>query len=451
VGDDVGVPGAVDFFVSYTSADRPWAEWIAWELEHAGHSTIVQAWDMQPGSNFVVQMDEATRVAARTIAVLSPAFVASPYCRAEWAAAFARDPTGSDRRLVPVRVRELEPDGLLGQVVYVDVVDLSEVAAREALLAGVSADRAKPTAAPGFPGARAGDRVRRPDRGAAIFNVPVTTRTFVGRQRALGQLASGLAGEGVVAITQVHAIHGLGGVGKTQLAAHYARTHRDAYDVIWWLRAEQPASLRADLAALAVALGLVSVDVDEHDAVAAATGWLARSGRWLVVFDNVTEPAAIAELVPEGEGGHVVVTSRAHADWRSLNARPVALDVWEREESRAFLRARTGEQDAGVLDEVAVVLGDLPLALEQAAAYASAKAISLTGYLQRLGERAPELLAAGRPAGYEHTIATVWSLAFEQLAEQPVAADLARVCAHLAPERIPRELLDDVPRDVVIG
>ena len=68
------------------------------------------------------------------------------------------------------------------------------------------------------------------------------------------------------------------------------------------------------------------------------------------------------------------------------------------------------------------------------------------GYLQRLRDRAPELFAAGRPAGYGHTVATVWSLAFEQLAEQPVAAELVRVCAHLAPERIPRELLDAYTR-----
>jgi len=74
---------AVDFLVSYTSADRPWAEWIAWELEQAGYSVIVQAWDMQPGSNFVVQMHRAARAADRTIAVLSPAFLESEYCEAE--------------------------------------------------------------------------------------------------------------------------------------------------------------------------------------------------------------------------------------------------------------------------------------------------------------------------------------------------------------------------------
>ena len=117
----------------------------------------------------------------------------------------------------------------------------------------------------------------------------------------------------------------------------------------------------------------------------------------------------------------MLITSRAHADWRSLNARPIALDVWEREESEAFLSARTGEHQPAVLDEVADALGDLPLALEQAAAYYNAKAITPAGYLQRLRDRAPELFAAGRPVGYEHTVATVWSLAFNELTEQPVA------------------------------
>jgi tetratricopeptide (TPR) repeat protein len=259
-------------------------------------------------------------------------------------------------------------------------------------------------------------------------------------------LGEGLSGDGAVAVTQVDAIHGLGGVGKTQLAARYARTRRDAYDVIWWLRCEQPATLRVDLAALAVALGLVDVDVDveEPDAVAVARDWLERSQRWLLVFDNAPSPGAIADLVPESGGGHVLITSRAHADWRSLGARPIALNVWERKESQAFLCERTAEHDDGALDDVADALGDLPLALEQAAAYINAKVITAAGYVQRLRERAPELFAAGQPVGYGHTVATVWSLAFTELAEQPVARELVGVCAHLAAERIPRELLDAI-------
>jgi Tfp pilus assembly protein PilF len=436
--------GKVDFFVSYTSADRPWAEWIAWELEHAGYSVRIQAWDFGPGTNFVHEMDKAARVARRTIAVLSPAFLESPYAAVEWQAAFREDPTGERRKLVPVRVRDCDPGGLLGSIVYVDVVGLPEIQSRAKLLAGVTEGRAKPAGAPAFPGAKGksgSGRVWPPEAGAAIFNVPVATHTFVGRQQQLRRLEEGLSGDGVVAITQVRAIHGMGGVGKTQLAARYAREHRDNYDVIWWLRAEQPLTLHADLASLAVALGLVGTEAEEQDAMTAARGWLEINGRWLLVFDNVPVPDAIADLLPEGSGGHVLITSRAHADWRALHAEPLALDVWQRTEAVAFLRERTGEQDSDAEEMVAQALGDLPLALEQAAAYANAKAITLTGYTERLRDRAPELFAAGRPAGYEHTVATVWQMAFEEIAQHPIAHGLLGVCAHLAPERIPRELL----------
>jgi hypothetical protein len=94
------------------------------------------------------------------------------------------------------------------------------------------------------------------------------------------------------------------------------------------------------------------------------------------------------------------------------------------------------------VDAVAEAVGDLPLALEQAAAYTNTKAITLTRYVQRLRDRAPELFSVGRPGGYEHTVSTVWQLAFEQIAQHPVADNLLGMCAHLASERIPRELLE---------
>ena len=81
-----------DFFISYTKADRTWAEWIAWQLEAAGSSVIVQAWDFRPGSNFVLDMQWATAEATRTVAVLSPDYLASHYTHPEWAAAFAQYP-----------------------------------------------------------------------------------------------------------------------------------------------------------------------------------------------------------------------------------------------------------------------------------------------------------------------------------------------------------------------
>jgi tetratricopeptide (TPR) repeat protein len=398
VSDDDGLPGPVDFFVSYTSADRPWAEWIAWELEDAGYRVVVQAWDMQPGANFVQQMHDATRVAERTVAVLSPAFLASEFCAAEWGAAFRRDPAGKQRRLVPVRVRECDPDGLLGSVVYVDVVGLTESESRAELLAGVTEGRAKPVDAPSFPGTRRGAgaaRERRPDGGAAVFSVPVATHTFVGRAAVLERLADGLVADGAVV---AHAIHGIGGAGKSQLAARYARQHRDAYDVVWWLHAGEPATLHADLAGLAVALGLVGGGVQEDHAVDAARGWLERNVRWLLIVDGAPDPDAVAELVPEGAGGHVVITSRSAGDWRALGARSVALGVFEREESCEFLAERCDEHDRDVLVAVAEALGDLPLALEQAAAYANRAAAGLAGYLEGAAhERAASGVAQSQP------------------------------------------------------
>lgn len=149
IGDDAVVER--DFFISYASADRPWAEWIAWQLEAADYTTVLQAWDFVPGSNFVVEMDRAAQQARRTIAVLSPNFLTASFTQPEWGSAFAGDPTGAERKLVPVRVADCDPRGLLGQVVYLDLVGLDEERARERLLAGVS-ERLKPGAAPTFPG-----------------------------------------------------------------------------------------------------------------------------------------------------------------------------------------------------------------------------------------------------------------------------------------------------------
>ncbi|MBO3705217.1 MAG: SUMF1/EgtB/PvdO family nonheme iron enzyme [Candidatus Accumulibacter sp.] len=141
-----------DFFVSYNGNDRDWAEWIAWQLEDAGYSTIIQAWDFHAGGNFVLEMDRAARTSRRTIAVLSPDYLAAHFTAAEWAEAFARDPTGSGGVLLPVRVRNCDPAGMLRAIVYVDLLGLDEPAARETLLAGIGGGRRKPSRSPGFPG-----------------------------------------------------------------------------------------------------------------------------------------------------------------------------------------------------------------------------------------------------------------------------------------------------------
>lgn len=159
-----------DFSISYAAEDQPWAECMAWQLEEAGYSTILQAWDFRPGSNFPLQMDIAVRGTRRTVAVLSPRYVESLYSRPEWAAAFSQNPTGERRTLVPVRVAHVEMRGLLRSIVYIDLVKLDEVAAREALLLGVAPGELRPTVAPPFP---------------ATGPTWTTKRTNVGRTHAI--------------------------------------------------------------------------------------------------------------------------------------------------------------------------------------------------------------------------------------------------------------------------
>lgn len=141
-----------DFFISYTGVDKKWAEWIAYILEEAGFSTILQAWDFRPGSNFVLEMQEASSAAERTIMVLSPDYLKSGMAAAEWASAFARDPQGLDRRVVPIMVRSCKLEGLLTAIVQIRIVGMDEASARQAILDGVDIKRAKPSNRPRFPG-----------------------------------------------------------------------------------------------------------------------------------------------------------------------------------------------------------------------------------------------------------------------------------------------------------
>jgi TIR domain len=141
------------FFISYTQVDEPWAKWIAWTLEEAGFSVDIQVWDFRPGENFVLRMHQATAEADKTIVVLSPDYLKSEFTRPEWTAAFAQDPQGNARKLIPIRVAKCEPTGLLASIIYVDLLGLAQDDARAVLL-GAFSERTKPTSMPAFPGAQ---------------------------------------------------------------------------------------------------------------------------------------------------------------------------------------------------------------------------------------------------------------------------------------------------------
>jgi tetratricopeptide (TPR) repeat protein len=141
-----------DFFISFNSADRSWADWIAWVLEEAKYSVVYQPWDFRPGGNFVLEMQKAASEARKTVIVLSDHYLKADYTQPEWAAAFVDDPRGDQRKLIPFRVEKCSPTGLLKPLIYADLVGLTPEKAKETVLSAVSDSRPKPPHEPGFPG-----------------------------------------------------------------------------------------------------------------------------------------------------------------------------------------------------------------------------------------------------------------------------------------------------------
>lgn len=139
-----------DFFISYNREDKQWASWIAYKLEEAGYTTVIQAWDFRAGGDFVMEMQKAATGTRKTIAVLSENYLSAAFTQPEWANAFARDPKGNDRVLIPIRVAACKSTGLLATRIYVDLVGLSEEQARECLLDSLK-ERGKPDQSPPFP------------------------------------------------------------------------------------------------------------------------------------------------------------------------------------------------------------------------------------------------------------------------------------------------------------
>ena len=234
------------------------------------------------------------------------------------------------------------------------------------------------------------------------------------------------------------ALYGLGGAGKTSVAVEYAYRHLAEVGVAWQFSAEDATVLAAEFGELAAQLGASGL-ADTRDPVASVHAVLARfASPWLLIFDNAADMASVAAFLPPAGPGQVLITSQ-NPTWpgQPLNVPMLAPDV-----AAEFLIERTGDPDRQIARDLADLLGGLPLALEQAAAYVRTVGDTLAGYLALFRHRRAEMLARGEPAGYDKTVATTWGLAFDRLQHsEPGAAGLLRLLAFCAPEAVPLRLL----------
>ena len=278
---------------------------------------------------------------------------------------------------------------------------------------------------------------------AGLSNLPTRPGLFVGRAGELARLDAALGGPGGVV---VQAVHGLGGIGKSTLAARWAAAHAGDYILTWWVSVTTAADIEAGLAALAVALqpalsGVLPIEALREGAVQ----WLAAHSGWLLILDNVTDPGDVAPLLARASTGRYLITSRRATGWHGT-AVPLRLDVLDPAEAEALLvgiLAQGGPRDLDGAAELCAELGFLPLAVEQAGAYLAQAGVSPREYLGLLAAFPAAMYEAAAEGGdAARTIARIWHVTLDRLAGDPLAGQVLRILAWYAPENIPRILLD---------
>ncbi|MCS0601375.1 FxSxx-COOH system tetratricopeptide repeat protein [Streptomyces sp. LP11] len=275
-------------------------------------------------------------------------------------------------------------------------------------------------------------------------NVPPNNPNFVGREDLLDQVREQLV-TGDTSAVLPHALHGMGGVGKSQIAIEYVYRHASDYDVVWWIPSEQPTMILTALTELAHRLGL-NVSSEANRAVPAVREALRRGhpySRWLLVFDNAENVEAVRPYFPTGGTGKILITSR-NQEWDRV-AETLSVDVFTREESKALLRRRARDLTDRDADRLAEALGDLPLAIEQAAAWQAVTGMSVPEYLRLINEKIAELMLELVPSpDYPMSVAAAWDVSLRQLEQRnPAALQLLQVCSFFAPEPISRSLFNN--------
>jgi tetratricopeptide (TPR) repeat protein len=425
-----------DFFVSRRGTVAELALEVATVLRSARYTVCIQDDSIPVGANILAEIHNMLDDCQHLIAIITHDYVVSPYTREEWAnfVALSTESNGT-RRLIPFRAEQVKMTGLFAGRRYVDLFGVADAAMRRKIIL---------------------DAVGTPPRPAstttAVFRgVPPRNPDFVGRGALLDQIHGTLNSVDRPEAGSRVALFGLAGIGKSSIAAEYAHAHAQDYAGIWWATAENRPVLIESLAGLAGVLdpnecgGEMALrhagekDPNHEELAKAALAKLAGGNApWLLVYDNVASPDQLRGLIPS-TGVRVLITTRWRR-WAGL-AVPIEVDVFEQLEALQLLLKLTGRPSGPGAVRLAKTLGYLPLALEQASAYMSDTAMEFDRYAARVDqliEKAP------KEAKYPTSVSATFNLAIEQtIAGFPAAEKLLDFLSVMAPEQIPRDLIDD--------
>ena len=423
-----------DFFVSYTSSDRDWAQWIGKQLEALGHVPHVHEWEIEGGGDIYDWMEKRLETADHVLCVVSEEYLKAPYSGLERKAALWQAASSRPGFVLFVVVKPARMPVLSDHIKRCELFGVNDATARARFRAFLEKREVPETVS--FPG-----------EAYTVSNIPLRLPPqFMGRDEALAAVDAAFerAADGFA----VAALFGLRGVGKTTVAAAYAERHRSEFRATWWIRAQNEPGMRADLVALGVRLQWVGAEDKEDAAVDAVLERLQHEGdKILLIFDNAPDADAIKPYLPRGGQGKILVTSNAYA-WRDVGT-PVKIGIWSKEVGADYLIARTGRSsERTVAQTLSQALGGLPLAHEQAAAYCERLEKSLAGYLKSFIAAPARMLGDVRDAPTQYherlTVTKTFALAIDEAAKLNAAVESLIVhAALLAAEPLPLYLFAD--------
>jgi len=454
----VAAPTPVEIFCSYAHEDEAWLRKLETHLSLLKRQGLISLWHdrlIVPGTDWAHAIDTHLETASVIVLLVSADFFASDYCYGiEMKRALARQ-EADEARVIPILVRPVDwkdaPFAHL-QALPTDAKPLTAWRKPETALVDIAAGIRRviveelPLLAASAP------RAALP----TIWNIPYPRNPFfLGRDDELAQLRSHLQGGQATALSQPHAISGLGGTGKTQLALEYAYRTYQNYRAVLWARAENAEALISSYVSIAALLRLPEREAKDQDiTVQAVKTWLQVHRDWLLILDNADELRLLLDFLPPVLGGTLLLTTRAAVTGRL--AHRLEIETLLPEHGALFLLRRAAliapdaelsqasPQERELALQISEELGGLPLALDQAGAYLEETGMGLSGYWQIYQQHRADLLEqrGGLVADHPAPVASTSSLSFQRVEEKnPSAADLLRLCAYLAPDAIAEEIL----------